>query len=359
VQRAPIDRQIRWARLLALVFIVAGAVVIFVGWNGAARQPGVDQQFPYLISGGIAGLALVVLGLGVLLIAQIRSERQRLQRVVDIMEPAVRKLAGRVEAPAAKSAEPFLFQIRHVRMLGVVALLGGGVLIFLGWNGAARRPFVDEQFPYVISGGMGGLSLLVLGIGVLLIAQIRIERQKLMQVLEVMATAVSKSVGVADMGGAEPAAPSDILVVAGPSTFHRPECKLVQGKPGLDRLTLDVAQSTGLTPCRVCDPLGLRDVPLEVAAETLVPVGSPASEQPADAALTETLEPVGTATTDGDEPVGGEGGAGGGAEGSVGESDDAPGMVSDSEPTEVIELPPPDMPPPDGHSEDGRGESAT
>ena len=39
-----------------------GVLVILLGWYGAAHTPYVFEQVPYLISGGVLGLALVVAG---------------------------------------------------------------------------------------------------------------------------------------------------------------------------------------------------------------------------------------------------------------------------------------------------------
>ena len=36
-----------------------GLLLVFMGWNGAASVDRVPSQFPYLISGGCAGLCLV------------------------------------------------------------------------------------------------------------------------------------------------------------------------------------------------------------------------------------------------------------------------------------------------------------
>ena len=43
-------------------------------------------------------------------------------------------------------------------------------------------------------------------------------------------------------------------VVAGETTYHRPDCKILQGKTGLTTLTVEQAAAEGLTACRVCDP---------------------------------------------------------------------------------------------------------
>ncbi|HVM39429.1 MAG TPA: hypothetical protein VM618_01475 [Acidimicrobiia bacterium] len=50
------------------IYIAAGVtalgfLVIFLGWNGAAGKDFVSGQVPYLISGGLAGLGLVFVGL--------------------------------------------------------------------------------------------------------------------------------------------------------------------------------------------------------------------------------------------------------------------------------------------------------
>jgi hypothetical protein len=44
-------------------------------------------------------------------------------------------------------------------------VLGGFVAIGLGWRAAARTLFVPFQVPALVSGGVGGLALIVLGAG--------------------------------------------------------------------------------------------------------------------------------------------------------------------------------------------------
>jgi hypothetical protein len=161
-------------------------------------------------------------------------------------------------------------------VFALALVFAGFMAIVLGWVGMARSAAADEQLPFIVSGGMGGVGLVTFGVGVLLVAQIRTERQQLTAVLEVMASAVLKITGGAIAPEEETGpVPADTLVVAGPSTFHRPECKLVRGKPGLDRLTIQVARSTGLSPCRVCDPLGTSERQGDgTGSGSLVAVGS-------------------------------------------------------------------------------------
>jgi hypothetical protein len=49
-------------------------------------------------------------------------------------------------------------------------------------------------------------------------------------------------------------APPVDVVVAGEDSFHRTDCRLVEGRDDLARVTLGVAVGRGLTPCRVCAP---------------------------------------------------------------------------------------------------------
>jgi hypothetical protein len=141
-------------------------------------------------------------------------------------------------------------QVRYGRMLGLLFVAAGFAAIGFGWNGAAKTAFPDKQFPYLVSGGVGGLGLIVLGGALLLIAQSRAERIRLTEQLDHLAAALSRTSAASSESGP----PADGLVVAGRSTYHRPDCRLVQGKPNLEYLTVEAAKGTGLSPCRVCDP---------------------------------------------------------------------------------------------------------
>lgn len=68
----------------------AGVLLVFLGWNGAASVDRVEAQFPYLISGGIAGLSLVIIGVGLVIVQNQRSDRALLQQTLRELEAAVR-----------------------------------------------------------------------------------------------------------------------------------------------------------------------------------------------------------------------------------------------------------------------------
>jgi hypothetical protein len=64
---------------LGVLFCLAGFVLVWVGWNGAASYDSTIRQFPYLISGGVAGLGLIHVGVGLWIVQSQRAERARLE----------------------------------------------------------------------------------------------------------------------------------------------------------------------------------------------------------------------------------------------------------------------------------------
>jgi hypothetical protein len=53
---------IRWVLVPASVSVIVGFNLMLLGWVGASRTHREIEQIPYLISGGLLGLALVFLG---------------------------------------------------------------------------------------------------------------------------------------------------------------------------------------------------------------------------------------------------------------------------------------------------------
>ena len=140
--------------------------------------------------------------------------------------------------------------------LGLVFCVAGLALIWAGWNGAATYNDIRKQFPYLISGGIAGLALVVIGVGLMVIQSQRADRVQLeanlvelRAILERM-TGAPAAYGAADSG----------LVVAGPNAYHRPDCKLVADRD-LRRITPEQAVAAGLAACRVC---GAGDLDVDV-----------------------------------------------------------------------------------------------
>jgi hypothetical protein len=56
--------QLSWRQVGAAVCLLLGGVLIATGWVGVSQNNEVWQQMPYFVSGGVGGLALVLVGLG-------------------------------------------------------------------------------------------------------------------------------------------------------------------------------------------------------------------------------------------------------------------------------------------------------
>jgi hypothetical protein len=136
--------------------------------------------------------------------------------------------------------------------LGVGLCLLGFLLVFLGWNGAASRNFVPAQFPYLISGGVAGLCLVVVGVGTIVVQNQRTDRAELQKTLEQLIEAVEHA-GIARSNGAA-ASPSSDDLVAGKDSYHRADCRLAQGRAEAEPVTVAEAVERNLEPCRVCNP---------------------------------------------------------------------------------------------------------
>lgn len=153
---------------------------------------------------------------------------------------------------------------------GLILIALGFFAIALGYNGAARRACVDCQLPYVLSGGILGLAFVVLGAGLIVFEALRRGRAHVEQKLDTLIEVLQNGVATAPPAEPSPTPPlaatrrrgqraeqsaQNGRVVVGRASFHRPDCRLVEGKEDVDLATLDEATARGLLPCRVCDPL--------------------------------------------------------------------------------------------------------
>ncbi len=80
---SPLDRP-NLLMGVAAAMMTTGLSLVVLGWAGAARSIRVEEQVPYLISGGLLGLALAIIGALVLfthwLTVLIREGRERDRR---------------------------------------------------------------------------------------------------------------------------------------------------------------------------------------------------------------------------------------------------------------------------------------
>ena len=133
-----------------------------------------------------------------------------------------------------------------------LALAAIGLLaIGIGWNGAAGQLSILGQVPFILSGGLIGISFVVLGAAMLIVQSAREDRAMLEAKLDLLTEAVLEA-----GGRRSPDAPQDLsgLVVAGTASFHSPGCRLVDGREETTYLTPVEAMGRGLKACRVCQP---------------------------------------------------------------------------------------------------------
>jgi hypothetical protein len=131
-----------------------------------------------------------------------------------------------------------------------LAFVGVGLLLIgLGYNGMASNHVVEAQMPYLLSGGLLGLALVVFGTGLMINHGAREDRQRmegvLLQLLEVQQDGAL---------GARVPSNADGLFAAGTTSYHRPGCRLVDGREEIAYVTADEALARDLKPCRVCQP---------------------------------------------------------------------------------------------------------
>ncbi len=136
------------------------------------------------------------------------------------------------------------------------AIIGLGFLaLYLGWNGAANKNCVDCQIPYLISGGMTGLALVGTGIGVLVVQNARRNKGEIEEQLREIGDVLERANGG---GGGQRRSSARTTragqVLAGATSYHKPNCRLVEGRDDAEIVSLREARSRGLTACRVCKP---------------------------------------------------------------------------------------------------------
>ena len=131
--------------------------------------------------------------------------------------------------------------------LAFIAL--GLVVIGLGYNGAAGNLYPQAQTPYLLSGGFAGLAIVVFGSAFMVAQSAREDRQRLEGLLLQLLDAQQAA-------GTATSVPSDVdgLFAAGTASYHRPQCRLVDGREEVSYLTAAEAAARNLKPCRVCQP---------------------------------------------------------------------------------------------------------
>jgi hypothetical protein len=139
--------------------------------------------------------------------------------------------------------------------LGTVLVVGGAVMLFLGWWGASGAATVAEQLPYIASGSIPGAALVVAGAIVLgRESRQRSSRRTDELIAELHALLVEDVPATASLPATADSAGDGLVALASSGHFHRADCVLVTGKPGATTVAAGDIERRQLTACPVCEP---------------------------------------------------------------------------------------------------------
>ena len=148
-------------------------------------------------------------------------------------------------------------------VLGWILVAVGLLALFLGWYGVSGESLVAKQLPYLASGGLVGVALVVLGGRFMLIQDLRRDSGRLDR-LETMVNELHAALlarpdapGRVARGHVETASSNgaaDYMVLPGGQSFHVPGCPMLEGKEKASRIKPTTAARRGLMPCPLCEP---------------------------------------------------------------------------------------------------------
>jgi hypothetical protein len=147
---------------------------------------------------------------------------------------------------------------RWVLIAGAIMVPLGIALIVLGWYGAAHKALIIQQFPYLISGGILGLGLMITG-GLAyfgywitrLVQENRAHTRDLIAAIDRLADLAGEEDGAGSGTVSRAAADGALVATATGTMLHRPDCPVVANRPGVRRVK---AGTRGYEPCKICEP---------------------------------------------------------------------------------------------------------
>ena len=146
-------------------------------------------------------------------------------------------------------------------VVSAVLLPLGLAMVLLGWYGAAHTPYLFEQIPYLISGGLLGVGLAVVGAVIYFgswvargAAEQRRHSEEIVELLREVRDELrdgARTAPTARRASADNGTASYVATARG-GMVHRPDCSVVAGRDDLRPIG---ATGDGLAPCALCDPL--------------------------------------------------------------------------------------------------------
>ena len=84
------------AIIAGVILLVIGGVAITLGWDGAASLDYVQGQFPYLLSASVPGIALIIIGMSILVLAVVRKDATEREAQLEKLTASINELASLV-----------------------------------------------------------------------------------------------------------------------------------------------------------------------------------------------------------------------------------------------------------------------
>lgn len=139
---------------------------------------------------------------------------------------------------------------KEQRAISALITLGAGVVfILLGWYGAAHTNILTEQIPYLISGGLLGLGLIIVAGIMASSAAIERDNRALREDIAGALAAMGRNVRVATPGSS-----ARVYLVPGGRAYHVEGCPILEGKDGIEETARADAEGSGLAACKLCGP---------------------------------------------------------------------------------------------------------
>ncbi|MGH2794161.1 MAG: hypothetical protein ACRDKG_07620 [Actinomycetota bacterium] len=189
---------------------------------------------------------------GHLEVAQDRTEEAPVADAADEGDRAKVKRATKTRTSGGTDMRAFVRA--NARILAAVALLIVGiVIVLLGWYGAAHTNILTEQVPYLISGGLLGMALIIVAAVIGSSASLERENRELRRDLTRLLSSGGQRFGGASLAPASRGRTDDgsVYVVPGGRSFHTSGCPIVEGKQGSE-MSLEDARDAGFSVCKLC-----------------------------------------------------------------------------------------------------------
>jgi hypothetical protein len=243
----------QWDRVAGYACIAAGAVSMIVAAVQISRSPSILSQLSYIGSAALFGLFLGIVGVGLLVTADLHDEWRKLDRI----EAAIRANGPVPVTPAATAPETagparpaFWRNVPSTALrpapvlLGVIGFLGSAV----GFLRTSRTIDLDHAFQ--------GMAVSATGLVALALAAAAIVSSLRREVGARMVGALagwSPSLARREISRPTepPAAGDTVVLVPELRRYHRPSCPAVAGLKPVSVARADVGPD--MQPCGICE----------------------------------------------------------------------------------------------------------